>query len=60
LPAPKNRPEARQLRNENPTRVVVCDGDEETRVSLYPLDPVEALRAALQVDPNSEPVEDEG
>ncbi len=31
-------------------------GDE--RVSLYPLDPLEALRAALQVDPSSEPIED--
>ncbi len=29
----------------------------DDRVSLYPLDPLEALRAALQVDPDSEPVE---
>ncbi len=32
---------------------------DEERVSLYPLDPIEALRAALQVDPNSDPVEEE-
>ncbi|HSH60140.1 MAG TPA: hypothetical protein VK988_10955 [Acidimicrobiales bacterium] len=34
------------------------DDRDDDRVSLYPLDPLEALRAALQVDPNSEPVED--
>ncbi len=34
--------------------------DDERRVSLYPLDPIEALRAALQVDPKSEPVEPPG
>ena len=31
--------------------------DPDERVSLYPLDPLTALRAALQVDPKSEPVE---
>jgi len=30
----------------------------EERVSLYPLDPEEALAALLKVDPNSEPVKD--
>jgi hypothetical protein len=29
-------------------------------VSLYPLDPEKALAALLQVDPDSEPLDDEG
>ena len=58
MPPRKNPPDAYQPANENPTRVVVRDDDDE-RVSLYPLDPIEALRAALQVDPHSDPVEDE-
>ncbi len=31
----------------------------DERVSLYPLDPLEALRAALQVDPKSDPVNED-
>lgn len=31
----------------------------EEPISLYPLDPEEALAALLKVDPKSEPVEDE-
>ncbi len=30
---------------------------DDDRVSLWPLDPITALRAALQVDPKSEPVD---
>jgi hypothetical protein len=30
----------------------------EERLSLYPLDPEKALAALLQVDPNSEPVDE--
>lgn len=33
--------------------------DRDTPVSLHGLDPEEALRALLAVDPDSEPVEDE-
>jgi hypothetical protein len=33
------------------------DGDDD-RVSLAPLDPEQALRALLQVDPESKPAED--
>lgn len=32
-------------------------GDDDDRISLAPLDPEQALRALLQVDPESEPVE---
>lgn len=31
--------------------------DHDERISLAPLDPVEALRALLKVDPDSEPVD---
>lgn len=35
------------------------DRDADERVSLYPLDPLEALQAALQVDPKSDPVDED-
>jgi hypothetical protein len=33
-------------------------GEDDDRVSLAPLDPEQALRALLEVDPESKPVED--
>lgn len=33
--------------------------DEDKRVSMHGVDPVEALRALLKVDPKSSPVDDE-
>jgi|Tabmets5t2r1_1033131.scaffolds.fasta_scaffold271923_2 hypothetical protein len=33
-------------------------GDDDDRVSLAPLDPEQALRALLKVDPESKPAED--